>query len=657
MSKSDAPHGSTAAAAPDRAVSKGAAAANALRRSEAQFARIFQQSPICLSITDIDTGEFIRVNDFWCATFGYSQVETIGKTTADLELLAPKNNQRQALLEVLKKKGKVRDFEARVKTKGGQVLTVLYSCDLIEFEGVTRLYSTITDITERRELEAALRLSEARFQDFAEIGSDWLWEMDADLRYTYFSDRLQALTGISPDRSLGRTRQQAVRGEEEDRHWRRHQADLNNRRPFRDFRYNYTRDDGRQLHWSVSGKPVFDDEGVFQGYRGTGTDITAEAEAREKAAELQQRFITAVEHIPLGIALYDEKDRLVHCNELYRNTIKDVAEAETPGVTFETLLRARVARGEVGNIDGDEEAWVQARMERHRNPGDAMEISLNQGPFQVREHRTPDGGTLVIMADITERQAAEDSLRRAMEEAEMADRAKSEFLANMSHELRTPLNAIIGFSQMLSMGLHGDLNEKQQEQIEYVVTSGEHLLDLISDILDISKIEAGRADLSEEPIQIDKMISDCVNMVKTKAAESSLLLQTEFQPDMPLLQGDQRMIKQILLNLLSNAIKFTPSGGEVKVTAEWGESRFCIDVTDNGIGIASADLPRAMSTFGQVNTAQSRAREGTGLGLPLAVTLAELHGGGLEINSEPGVGTTARIWFPKERLRAMDTSS
>ncbi|MFP6746703.1 MAG: PAS domain S-box protein [Alphaproteobacteria bacterium] len=628
---------------------------DAPRRSEIQFARIFQQSPVRLTISDADTGEFIQVNDIWCETFGYNQAEAIGKAPVELGLLQPKDSQR--LLQTLEKDGKVRDFEARMKTKNGQVLTVLYSGDLIEFDGAVRLYSTIADITGRRELEAALRLSEARFQDFAEIGSDWLWEMDADLRYTHFSDRLRELTGISPDRSLGRTRQQAVRGKEEDERWRLHQADLDKRRPFRDFRYTYTRDDGRKLHWSVSGNPIFDDGGVFQGYRGTGTDFTAEAEAREQAIELQQRFITAVEHIPLGIALYDDNDGLVHCNKLYRNTIKDVPEAATPGVTFETLLRARVARGEVGNIGGDEEAWIQARMERHRNPGEAMEIALNQGPFQVREHRTPNGGTLVIMTDITERQADEQSLRQAKEVAELADRAKSEFLANMSHELRTPLNAIIGFSQMLSMDLHGNLNEKQREQIDYVVKSGEHLLDLINDILDISKIEAGGAELSEEPIQIDIMVSDCVNMVKAKAAETSLGLETEIQADLPMLHGDLRMIKQILLNLLSNAIKFTAPGGQVKVAAEWDENRLCIDVVDNGIGIASADLPRAMSTFGQLDTAMNRAGDGTGLGLPLAATLAELHGGGLEINSEPGVGTTARIWFPKERLRALDTSS
>ncbi|MBT5194805.1 MAG: PAS domain S-box protein [Rhodospirillaceae bacterium] len=861
-----------------------------------QFARIFQQSAVCLVISDIDTGHLFRVNDFWCKTFGYSQEEVFGKTLVELGLMRPSDNRREVLIDVLEKEGRVRNFEGRMQTKGEQVLTVSYSCDLIEFEGKTRLYTTITDntqraeaerlfavafednpnivtitrardgcfinankrfleyygldkadvigktgtelglwpdqddrqafaaalrqhgsirdfpirwrspnggidhirfasdqmemggvqtffnvgrlvtdelamkqalseseelfrlllesapvplfitadgifqfankiacetlgrreedligqpttvsfvdlvdrdrflalldrdgrvenftlqqkrpdgstlwaamsaarvtyqgrpanliglqdITERRELESALRLSEARFQDFADIGSDWLWEMDADLRYTYFSDRLQELTGISPNRSLGRTRQQAVRGDEEDKHWRRHQADLADRKPFRDFRYTYTRDDGRKLHWSVTGKPVFDDEGNFQGYRGTGTDFTAEAEAQEKAAELQQRFITAVEHMPVGIALYDEHDGLVHWNERYRSTNEEVGDIAAPGVTFETLLRSRVARGTIDHIGDDQEAWIEERMERHRNPSGVIRLSLSAGIYEIGEHKTPDGGTLVIMADITEQQAAEHSLRRAKEEAEFADRAKTEFLANMSHELRTPLNAIIGFSQMLGMGLHGDLNEKQSEQIDYVIKSGEHLLDLISDILDIAKIEAGSAELSEETIQVDSMITACLNMVKAKADETSLRLLTEIHPDLPPLRGDLRMIKQILLNLLSNAVKFSAQGEQIKVSAGLEGERLWIDVVDRGIGIAAADLPRALSTFGQVDSAMNRTHQGTGLGLPLANTLAELHGGELEINSVLGAGTTARIWFPKERLCPMDTSS
>ena len=187
-----------------------------------------------------------------------------------------------------------------------------------------------------------------------------------------------------------------------------------------------------------------------------------------------------------------------------------------------------------------------------------------------------------------------------------------------------------------------------------MVKSGEHLLDLISDILDISKIEAGRAELTEESIHINGMVGACVNMVKAKADQTSLKLESVIQPGLPTLRGDQRMIKQILLNLLSNAVKFTPPGVLININTGLEGRRLRIDVIDNGIGIAASDLPRALSTFGQVDSAMNRSQQGTGLGLPFAIELAELHGGKLEIDSEPSKGTTARVWFSAERLQGMD---
>ena len=190
-----------------------------------------------------------------------------------------------------------------------------------------------------------------------------------------------------------------------------------------------------------------------------------------------------------------------------------------------------------------------------------------------------------------------------------------------------------------------------------MVNSGEHPLDLISDILDISKIEAGRAELSDETIDVDDMIAACLNMILAKADEASHRVETDIQPNLPNLRGDLRMVKQIMLNLLSNAVKFTPEGGLIQVIAAVDGGRLRIEIKDNGIGIAQADLPKALSTFGQIGTTMSRSHEGTGLGLPLATTLVELHDGSLEIDSTPGEGTTARVWFPNDRLGSMDTVS
>jgi signal transduction histidine kinase len=244
---------------------------------------------------------------------------------------------------------------------------------------------------------------------------------------------------------------------------------------------------------------------------------------------------------------------------------------------------------------------------------------------------------------------AEARLREAKLAAETASAAKSAFLANMSHELRTPLNAIIGFAEALSAGYFGSLNERQAEYLRDIQTSGNHLLLLISDLLDVSKIEAGKLELHRESLDIATEIEAALRLVRPKALEGGVKVGAKVPPDLPPYQADRRAVKQVLLNLLSNAVKFTPSGGTVTVEATADpEGDLRISVSDTGIGIAAQDLPKIVMPFGTLarNATLSRAHEGTGLGLPLSKSLIEMHGGRLEIVSEPGRGTIATIRFP-----------
>jgi signal transduction histidine kinase len=237
-------------------------------------------------------------------------------------------------------------------------------------------------------------------------------------------------------------------------------------------------------------------------------------------------------------------------------------------------------------------------------------------------------------------------------DGEAADNlAKVQFLADMSHELRTPLNAIMGFSDVLKEQIFGPLgNPRYREYAQHIHSSGSHLLDLINDILDIAKLDARKVELHESEIDIHEFIQSCSVLLEAQAAKCGVRISTGNSKERLLLRGDERRLRQILFNLLSNAVKFTPQGGEVTISAHVQADGLHIAVADTGIGIAAEDIPRALARFGQIDSALSRRHTGTGLGLPLAKELAELHGGTLAIESEVGTGTTVRLTFPTWRI-------
>ncbi|HEY9079466.1 ATP-binding protein [Magnetovibrio sp.] len=271
---------------------------------------------------------------------------------------------------------------------------------------------------------------------------------------------------------------------------------------------------------------------------------------------------------------------------------------------------------------------------------------LNQHLEERVEMRTRE-----LSRELERHERTEARLRASKREQECANRAKSDFLANMSHELRTPLNAIIGFSNILRTDMFGPLaNAKQKEYIEDIHHSGEHLLELINDILDVSALEAGKLKLNEEPLNLCAVIDLTWRLVGTRAEDKGVELRQNVPDTLAWLHADERRIKQILLNLLTNAIKFTPRGGTVTLNAKCNGTRtISLSVSDTGIGMDEHDVAKAMSQFGQVDNVFSRTEEGTGLGLPLTKGLVELHDGRMEIESEKGCGTRITVHFPKER--------
>jgi PAS domain S-box-containing protein len=256
------------------------------------------------------------------------------------------------------------------------------------------------------------------------------------------------------------------------------------------------------------------------------------------------------------------------------------------------------------------------------------------------------------LTDIDERKRAELEIIKSKEAAEFANHSKTEFLAHMSHELRTPLNAIIGFSEMIALEPFGPVGSpKYHEYAHDIHRSGQHLLDLINDVLDLSKVEAGKVELHESSVALPDLVEECVALLRGRADNANVVLRAELPRDLPLLRADERVIKQVLLNLLSNAVKFTPRGGSVVARAEDRAGKSLIlSVTDSGIGMSPDEIAIALTPFGQIDSALARQHIGTGLGLPLTRSLVQLHGGDITVSSRKGLGTTVSANFPDERV-------
>jgi two-component system cell cycle sensor histidine kinase PleC len=408
---------------------------------------------------------------------------------------------------------------------------------------------------------------------------------------------------------------------------------------------------------------------------GIAVDVTEHKALAEKAAADDMRLRDAIETVPEAFVVWDADNRLVLCNSKFQSLHGLPDAAVSPGTRYETVVQAGAKPVIRTHMTGETRLNESAR---------TFEAQLEDGRWlHISERRTKDGGFVSVGTDITPLKRHEENLveseRRLMatvadlrssqqtlerqaqqlaylaekygeqkRRAEEANQAKSEFLANMSHELRTPLNAIIGFSEIMESGMFGPLGaDKYNEYCHDIRESGNYLLDVINDILDMSKIEAGRMRLDLELIELDRVIADAIRVVAGRAEEKQLILKVEVGEGIGL-NADRRALKQIVLNLLSNAVKFTPDGGRVAVRAHASGVEIMIAVEDTGIGIPKDALGNLGKPFEQVESRLTKSHQGSGLGLAIAKSLTELHGGSMRIRSTPGVGTVVLVSLPRD---------
>jgi two-component system, cell cycle sensor histidine kinase PleC len=403
------------------------------------------------------------------------------------------------------------------------------------------------------------------------------------------------------------------------------------------------------------------EDGAYRRVIGVALDVTDERVAQARAQAAESRLRDAIESVSDAFVLWDGRGRLLTWNRTFRDFFGVDPNLLKPGVRYDTIQKVASA--------------AIARATPSPEGEGVREAELKDGRWiQISERRTAEGGLVMTAADITAIKLQEEGRRRNEEalqqivrrleqsqielaelarkyeaekvKAEGANKAKSEFLANMSHELRTPLNAINGFSEIMLGEMFGPLGDRRyKEYCKDILDSGQHLLALINDILDMSKIEAGKFTLKIQPLSIEEVVEDAVRLMRTRAEETGLILRTELPP-LPEVEADYRALKQVMLNLLSNAVKFTPRGGRVSVNAERLGDRVRVSVADSGIGISPEDMSRLARPFEQAESQLIKTQQGSGLGLALTKSLVELHQGVLEMHSEPGVGTTVSFTLP-----------
>ena len=401
---------------------------------------------------------------------------------------------------------------------------------------------------------------------------------------------------------------------------------------------------------------------------GIAVDITEQKSLVEKTVAADMRLRDAIETIPEAFVLWDADNRLVLCNSNFQGLHHLPDEAITVGASYESVVAAGskpVVRNKV--VTGGPSIPGARTFEAQLEDGRWLHIS---------ERRTKDGGYVSVGTDITALKTHEEKLldsekklmatiadlsasqQRSSElaekyaeektRAEEANQAKSKFLANMSHELRTPLNAIIGFSEIMESGMFGPLGaEKYREYCSDIRGSGQYLLEVINDILDMSKIEAGRIRLDFEDLDLDLLLGEAMRVVGARAQDKQLQLSARTSPDLRL-RADRRALKQVILNLLSNAVKFTPGGGRVTVRGRASDYCITLAIADTGIGIAKDALARLGRPFEQVESQLTKSHQGSGLGLAISKSLVELHGGHMRIRSTLGKGTLVMVRLPLE---------
>jgi len=635
-------------------------AEKARNESEAQFAALFRANPAAVAIARLDDHCLVNVNQAWQELTGYTFQEAVGQTPLALNLWVDPG-ERQQLVALVRQHGKAK-ADIRLRRKSGEVREMMMAAEKVELGGQPYLISMALDISERKRAEAELlahrdRLEEivrertAEVEDLYENAPAGYHSLDAEGRFVRINQTELNWLGYTRQELIGRRFTDFVTPESVLTFAANFPA-FKRDGQVHDLEFECVRKNGATFPILVNATAIYDEAGKFLMSRSTAFDATERKRSESALRESEEQNRLLFEETPHAIVLLDVAQRFLRVNRAFEELVKLPPSSGRADILGKTAVQ-------LGLVDSVGYAVWQAALEQPLSAHEeyvTAEYTLCCGDGQARNVESrifhlPLGGVdhiLATMRDITTQKQTEEALRRANEEMEQAMRMKDEFLASMSHELRTPLTGILGLSEALQIESYGPISEKQRRAVQNIYASGQHLLELINDILDLSKIESGKFEMQFEMCSLGDVCQSSLQLTRGMAQKKQHKVSFSMQPASLRLRCDPKRLKQMLVNLLSNAIKFTPAGGEVGLTVcEMPEAGLVrITVWDTGIGIVADDLGRLFKPFVQLDSSLSRQHSGTGLGLSLVKRMVEIHGGRLEVQSQPGQGSQFSLLLP-----------
>ena len=637
-------------------------AQEALRESEEKFSKVFYASPIPLSINRVSDGRYVEVNGSFLKLSGFPREEVIGRTAQEMGVWVHPG-EREKMMRILREQGSLRDFEGTFRTKSGEVGTALLFRDMIELGGEKYLIGTSLDITERKRMEGALRESEKRYQLISTVASDYMFssrlDVDGRLLLNWVAGAFESMTGYTLEEYIAQGGWRSTLHPDDLAVDDRDLEKLRANKPVISEIRTLTKN-GRLVWVKVYAQPVLDAESkVLIGIYGAVQDITERKQIEEAILKERDFSDAMLNSLPGILYFYDQTGKFLRWNrnlEIVSGYSGEEIARMNPLDFFVGAEKEYIARRiqEVfENGDSDAEANIVSK-NGSRVPyyftGKRIEIEnvpylIGMG-IDVTQRKQAEAELRQLNLELEQRIAARtEELATAMLRAQESDRLKSAFLATMSHELRTPLNSIIGFTGVILRGLAGPLAEEQYKQLNMIQDSSYHLLALINDVLDISKIEAGQLEIFKRPFDVRQAIESALRIIQPLALRKNLQLRTSIGPNVGTINNDQRRMQQVLINLVNNGVKFTERG-EVSIECAIREGWLETSVHDSGIGIKPEDMDQLFKPFQQIDTGLARGHEGTGLGLAICKRLVTLMGGEITAESQWGVGSTFKFTLP-----------